>query len=67
MRPMFERVGSRLVLFMVLGCSLSIGLAQERPVIPWQRSMAEAKAAAAQDGKPILLLQLLGNLDEELC
>ena len=31
----------------------------------WKRSMAEAISAAS--GKPILLLQLFGNLDEEFC
>ena len=35
--------------------------------IPWHESLDAAKEAASQSGKPILLFQLLGRLDEEFC
>jgi hypothetical protein len=33
----------------------------------WHASFAAAQAEARRDGKPILLLQLFGRLDEEFC
>ncbi|HEX6883213.1 MAG TPA: hypothetical protein VF530_07510 [Planctomycetota bacterium] len=42
-----------------------------RPVAPglvtWHADLAAACAAAERSGKPVLLFQLLGRLDEELC
>lgn len=35
--------------------------------IPWETSLAAARAKAARSGKPILLLHLFGRLDEEFC
>lgn len=35
--------------------------------IPWETSLAVARAKAARSGKPILLLHLFGRLDEEFC
>ena len=43
----------------------------ERPVEPgkvaWHPSFAHAKLAAQASGKPVLLFQLLGRLDDEFC
>ena len=33
----------------------------------WKRSMAEAKLESSVTGKPILMLHLFGNLNEEFC
>lgn len=33
----------------------------------WHTDLRAAKKVAAQEGKPILLLRLLGRLDEEFC
>ena len=35
--------------------------------IVWKRSMAEAVEAAKETGKPIVMLHIFGNLDEEFC
>ncbi len=35
--------------------------------IRWEKSFAAAKARAAKERKPILLLHLFGRLDEGLC
>jgi hypothetical protein len=35
--------------------------------IRWERSLEEAKNRAAAEGKPILLYQLVGDLDKEGC
>jgi hypothetical protein len=35
--------------------------------VRWHASFAAARAEARRDGKPILLLQLFGRLDEEFC
>lgn len=51
---------------LLLAGSLTATVAQT-PAIPWQTSFEEAKVVAAREGKPILLLQMLGRLDEELC
>ncbi|MDA1263986.1 MAG: hypothetical protein O2816_02770 [Planctomycetota bacterium] len=37
------------------------------PEIRWHGDYAAALAASAQSGKPVLLFQLLGRLDEEFC
>lgn len=36
-------------------------------LVTWHGSFDEAVAAAKGSGKPVLLLNLLGNLDEEFC
>ena len=36
-------------------------------LVTWHGSRSEAQAAAAQSGKPVLLFQLLGRLDEAFC
>lgn len=36
-------------------------------LVRWHASPAAARAAAARSGKPVLLFQLLGRLDEEFC
>ena len=35
--------------------------------VKWEKSLDEAKARAAKEGKPILLYQLVGDLDKEGC
>jgi len=35
--------------------------------VTWEASFAKAQARARAEGKPILLLHLLGRLDEEFC
>lgn len=35
--------------------------------IRWERSLVEAKARAVKEHKPILLYQLVGDLDKEGC
>lgn len=35
--------------------------------IQWEKSLEEAKARAAREGKPILFHQLVGDLDKEGC
>lgn len=36
-------------------------------LVRWLPSFAWAKEAAKKSGKPVLLFQLVGNLDESLC
>ena len=36
-------------------------------LVRWHRTMADACAAAKRTGKPVLLFQLMGNLDERFC
>jgi hypothetical protein len=36
-------------------------------LVPWHASFDEACAVARRSGKPVLLFQLLGRLDEEFC
>jgi hypothetical protein len=36
-------------------------------LVGWHPTMAEACAAARRTGKPVLLFQLMGNLDERFC
>ena len=36
-------------------------------LVPWHADFAAACAAAQRSGKPVLLFQLLGRLDEEFC
>ena len=36
-------------------------------LVRWHDSLETAKAAAATSGKPVLLFQLLGRLDDEFC
>jgi hypothetical protein len=33
--------------------------------VKWHKSFADAKAAAADSGKPILLFQMMGRLDQQ--
>ena len=35
--------------------------------VAWHADLAAARTAAAESGRPILLFQLLGRLDEEFC
>jgi len=35
--------------------------------VAWHADLEAAQAAAAESGRPILLFQLLGKLDEEFC
>jgi hypothetical protein len=35
--------------------------------VKWEASLDDAKARAAKEGKPILLYQLVGDLDKEGC
>jgi hypothetical protein len=35
--------------------------------VRWERSLEDAKARAAKERKPILLFQLVGDLDREGC
>ncbi|MEM9382136.1 MAG: hypothetical protein AAGB93_19430 [Planctomycetota bacterium] len=37
------------------------------PFQDWHASLADAQEAAAESGRPVLLFQLFGRLDEELC
>ncbi|MEM1447697.1 MAG: hypothetical protein AAF957_17055 [Planctomycetota bacterium] len=39
----------------------------DHPVAEWHTCFADARAAAAESGRPILLFQLFGRLDEERC
>jgi hypothetical protein len=36
-------------------------------IIRWHESLAHATAAATESNRPVLLFQLLGRLDRELC
>ena len=36
-------------------------------LVAWHTDLDAAKAASARTGKPVLLFQLLGNLDDEFC
>jgi hypothetical protein len=42
-------------------------MALSDPVVNWVRTMDEARARAAESGRPILWFQLLGDLDQEFC
>jgi len=35
--------------------------------VKWEKSLDEAKKRAAKEGKPIMLYQLVGNLEKEGC
>ena len=35
--------------------------------VKWHATMAEAQAAAEKSGKPVLLFQMMGKLDEQFC
>ena len=35
--------------------------------VKWHADLAAARAAAARSGRPVLLFQLLGQLDQEFC
>ncbi len=35
--------------------------------VRWHLSLADACAAAKKSGKPVLLFQMMGNLDEQFC
>jgi hypothetical protein len=35
--------------------------------VRWEKSLDDAKARAAREGKPVLLYQLVGNLAKEGC
>ena len=35
--------------------------------VKWEKSLDDAKARAAKEGKPILLYQLVGDLNKEGC
>ena len=35
--------------------------------VRWEKSLDDAKARAGKEGKPILLYQLVGDLDKEGC
>jgi hypothetical protein len=35
--------------------------------VRWHQSFADAQAAAAQSGKPILLFHMMGQLDRQFC
>ncbi|MFT4541427.1 MAG: hypothetical protein ACI841_000265 [Planctomycetota bacterium] len=41
----------------------------DRPsdLMDWHKSLDDAQRASALSGKPVLVFQLLGRLDEELC
>ena len=39
----------------------------EPGLVRWHADFAAARAAATRSGKPVLLFQLLGRLDEEFC
>ncbi|MBK8099982.1 MAG: hypothetical protein IPK26_23000 [Planctomycetes bacterium] len=39
----------------------------EPGLVRWHGDFAAARAAATRSGKPVLLFQLLGRLDEEFC
>lgn len=46
----------------------AVPVAQEPPGdIPWATSLDAAREKASAVGKPVLLLDLFGRLDEELC
>ena len=64
----------------VLDLSTLISIAPEGPIAPprakgpvapglvrWHADFASACAAAQRSGKPVLLFQLLGQLDQEFC
>ncbi|HEY9772356.1 MAG TPA: hypothetical protein V6C81_00950 [Planktothrix sp.] len=36
-------------------------------LVKWHSSFDEAKKASASSGKPILLFEMLGNLDDKFC
>lgn len=36
-------------------------------LVSWHKHMGEAGAASARSGKPILLVHVLGNLDDHFC
>jgi hypothetical protein len=35
--------------------------------VNWHKDFATARAAAARSGKPVLLFQMMGKLDEQFC
>ena len=58
----------------LMGGNLPAGTTAPKPAAPttiggvtWETSFAAAKARAARERKPILLLHLFGRLDEEFC
>lgn len=36
-------------------------------LVPWHADVAAAKVAAAASGRPVLVFQILGRLDDEFC
>ena len=59
----------KLMTAMVLAL-LAAGVGSQTPAgdeIAWETSLDAAKTRAAADGKPVLLLDMFGRLDEELC
>lgn len=67
-----------LIACLALGFGGVVAAAQQPPVKPpawksynkgvkWEKSLDDAKARAAKEGKPILLYQLVGDVDKEGC
>jgi len=49
-----------------------VAVAPEKEELPpmrvrWRQDLSKAKAEAKAKGRPLLLFQLLGNLDQEFC
>lgn len=49
------------------GAAMSDNPKVEPGLVRWRASFAEASAAAKKSGRPVLLFQLLGRLDEQFC
>jgi hypothetical protein len=75
-----DRMKSRIALAGVLAVAaiLAVGAGGDKPTsakskktlvagVAWETSFEAAKEQAKREGKPILLMQLFGKLDDEFC
>ncbi len=67
--PIKEALDDRNGRLDALRAAIARGLSQppKAGLVAWHPSFDAAKAAAANSGKPVLLFQLLGKLDDEWC
>lgn len=75
----FRVLPTVLIVFVVAVAAIPLVRSQAGPIqhkvatkvkpgdVGWHSSFAAACTASEQSGKPVLLFQLLGNLDQEFC
>ena len=66
-RVPFATTALALVIPVLLAAAFRVQAASRTGLVHWQPSMDAARDVAQAQHKPILLLQMFGRLDEELC